>query len=67
MAKKYYGDNAFAKSVMERIRAAQIQDEQVISALGTEHAKIKQKFEKALSTLWPSANEGLQQVSIWHM
>ncbi|KAG8961860.1 hypothetical protein FRC00_011045 [Tulasnella sp. 408] len=62
--KKFGGDEAFAKNAMERIRAAQIQDEQVISALGTEHAEIKQKFEGALSALWPGANDGLQQVNI---
>ncbi|KAG9040329.1 hypothetical protein FS837_000776 [Tulasnella sp. UAMH 9824] len=55
-------DNEFAKSVMERIYAAQIQDEQVISALGTEHVEIKQKFEEAFSALWPGANDGLQQL-----
>ncbi|KAG8929400.1 hypothetical protein FRC01_004383 [Tulasnella sp. 417] len=62
-----YSDNAFAKDVMTQIRDAQIQDKRVVSALGTEHAKIKQKFEDTFSKFskWLSetsgADGGLQQ------
>ncbi|KAG8929403.1 hypothetical protein FRC01_004386 [Tulasnella sp. 417] len=69
MTKEERGDseNAFAKDVVTRIRDAQIEDERVVSALGTEHAKIKQEFEDTFSEFskWLSgtsgADGGLQQ------